>query len=69
MLKEHLKPVKATLDDQEYTVSLFRQDVQCFDFGFHPSSLLASNYRNVFYIERSDLTQPDKLKVSVLASS
>ena len=59
VLREHLKPAKATIDDQEYTVSLFRQDVQCFDFGFHPNSLLASNYRNVFYIERSDLTQLD----------
>lgn len=49
---------------------MFRQDIQSFDFGFHPESILASNFRIVFYIDMSAKKDPtEEGKISVLVAS
>lgn len=41
------------LDDQELKISMFKQDLISFDYGpLHPMSIIATNFRNVFLLER-----------------
>ena len=40
------------IDEQERKVAMFKQDIQCFDYGAHPLSILACNFRNVYLINR-----------------
>lgn len=54
------------LDEQEKSISMFRQDLQCFDFGFHPQCFLLGNFRNIFYHDR---TINRDGQVSIIASS
>ena len=54
---------------------MFRQDIQCFDYGFHPSCYMLSNYRNIFYYDCSNRNSASSSaaqesdKVSILTSS
>ena len=36
---------------------MFKQDIVDFDYGFHPKSILASNFRNVFEVMRRDSSE------------
>ena len=44
------------LDEQEKKVAMFKQDIQCFDYGNHPLSILAGNFRNVYLVNRRSET-------------